>query len=147
MEKNTKILLGLAAVVAVYLVYNNNNKAVKSSNDPIMPSNTGNDVKKPKPDVDLENLQNTGYDKGNLLGKYRFIKSIDVEVPKTFGSMGRVLSTYIYRFNVGDVIDVTRIIGGGPKVDVVKEQYQSVPFDVLEKVSDSTPITQNITKF
>jgi hypothetical protein len=147
MEKNTKILLGLAAVLAVYLVYSKNNKPQKSSNAPIMPPNTGSDVIKPKPDVDLENLQNTGYNEGKLLGKYRFIKSIDVKVPKTFGSMGMVLSTYTYRFNVGDVIDVTRIIGGGPKVDVVKEQYQSVPFDVLEKVSDSTPITQNITKF
>ena len=147
MEKNTKILLGLAAVLVAYLVLRPKKSAQKSSNDPIMPSDAGSDVKKPKPDVDLENLQNTGYDEGKLKGKYRFIKSIDVEVPKTFGSMGMVLSTYTYRFNVGDVIDVTRIIGGGPKVDVIKEQYRSVPFDVLEKVSDSTPITQNITKF
>jgi hypothetical protein len=143
MEKNTKILLGLAAVVAVYLVYNNNNKAQKSSNDPIMPPNTGNDVKKPKPDANTL-IQSNDF---GVKGKYRFIKSIDVEVPKTFGSMGMVLSKYTYRFNVGDVIDVTQFFGTDPKVDVVKEQYQSVPFDFVEKVSDSTPITQNITKF
>ena len=143
MEKNTKILLGLAAVLVAYLVLRPKKSAQKSSNDPIMPSDAGSDVKKPKPDVDtLMQPDNQGVN-----GKYKFIKTIDVEVPKTFGSMGMVLSTYTYRFNVGDVIDVTRIIGGGPKVDVIKEQYRSVPFDVLEKVSDSTPITQNITKF
>lgn len=143
MEKNTKILLGLAAVLVAYLVLRPKKSAQKSLNDPIMPSDAGSDVKKPKPDVDtLMQPDNQG-----VKGKYKFIKTIDVEVPKTFGSMGMVLSTYTYRFNVGDVIDVTRIIGGGPKVDVIKEQYMSVPFDVLEKVSDSTPITQNITKF
>jgi hypothetical protein len=147
MEKQTKILLGLAAVLAVYLVYSKNNKAQKSSNAPIMPPNTGSDVIKPKPDVDLANLQDRGYDKGGVKGKYKFIKPIDVEIGTELNDVGFVLRKITYRFNVGDVIDVQQFYSDGPKVDIIKEQYRSVPFDVVEKVSDSTPITQNITKF
>lgn len=85
-------------------------------------------------------------------GKYKFNTFADLTVTTEFNSIGIPLKAVLYHFNSGDVIDVQEMYFDDKtneytaKVSAIKEQNRSVPFSILTKVADTTPITTNISR-
>lgn len=85
-------------------------------------------------------------------GKYRFNTSADLTVTTQFNSAGVPLKSVLYHFNNGDVIDVQKMFfndkgeGWEAQVSAITEQNRAVPFSILTKVADTTPITTNINR-
>ena len=85
-------------------------------------------------------------------GKYMFNTFADISVTTQFNNSGVPLKGVIYRFNQGDVIDVQRMLfnsdgeGWEAQVSAITEQNRTVPFSILIKVADTTPITTNIIR-
>jgi hypothetical protein len=83
-------------------------------------------------------------------GKYRFNTFADLTVTTQFNSAGIPLKSVLYHFNNGDVIDVQKMFfndkGWEAQVSAITEQNRTVPFSILTKVADTTPITTNISR-
>jgi hypothetical protein len=85
-------------------------------------------------------------------GKYRFNTFADLTVTTQFNSAGIPLKSVLYHFNSGDVIDVQKMFfndkgkGWEAQVSAITEQNRTVPFSILTKVADTTPITTNISR-
>jgi len=89
-------------------------------------------------------------------GKYKFNTPTDLTVITEYTNIGAPLKSVSYRFNSGDVIDVQQMFmiqGSGLQgsgweavVSAIKEQNRTVPFSILTKVPDNTPITTNISR-
>lgn len=87
-----------------------------------------------------------------LTGKYKFNTFVDLNVSTQFNSVGIPLKKVLYHFNNGDVIDVQKMFfndksqGWEAEISAITEQNRTVPFSVLNKVSDNTPISANISR-
>ena len=87
-----------------------------------------------------------------LTGKYKFNTFADLTVITEFNNIGMPLKNVLYHFNNGDVIDVQKMFfndkgeGWEAQVSAITEQNRTVPFSILTKVSDATPITTNISR-
>lgn len=85
-------------------------------------------------------------------GKYRFNTFADLTVTTQFNNAGVPLKSVLYHFNNGDVIDVQKMFfndkgeGWEAQVSTITEQNRTVPFSILTKVADTTPITANISR-
>jgi hypothetical protein len=85
-------------------------------------------------------------------GKYRFNTFADLTVTTQFNSAGIPLKSVLYHFNSGDVIDVQKMFfndkgeGWEAQVSAITEQNRTVPFSILIKVADTTPVTTNISR-
>jgi hypothetical protein len=85
-------------------------------------------------------------------GKYRFNTFADLTVTTQFNNAGVPLKSVLYHFNNGDVIDVQKMFfndkgeGWEAQVSAVTEQNKTVPFSILTKVADTTPVTANISR-
>jgi hypothetical protein len=87
-----------------------------------------------------------------LTGKYRFNTFADLTVNTQFNSAGIPLKSVLYHFKNGDVIDVQNMFfndkgeGWEAQISAITEQNLTVPFSILTKVADTTPITTNISR-
>lgn len=85
-------------------------------------------------------------------GKYRFNTFANLTVTTQFNSAGIPLKSVLYHFKNGDVIDVQKMgfndkgEGWEAQVSAITEQNRAVPFSILTKVADTTPITTNISR-
>jgi hypothetical protein len=80
------------------------------------------------------------------VGKYKFNTLATLTVTTSFNNVGMPLKSKLYSFKSGDVIDVQKMffkegIGWEAQVSAITEQNRTVPFSVLVKVADTTPIT------
>jgi heat shock protein HspQ len=85
-------------------------------------------------------------------GKYKFTTFADITVTTQFNNIGLPIKNVLYHFNNGDVIDVQKMFFNDKsneweaQLSAITEQNRTVPFSVLTKVADSTPITTNISR-
>ena len=84
-----------------------------------------------------------------LTGKYQFNTSSDLTVTTDFNNVGIPLKSILYNFKSGDVIDVQKMFFNDKnnsweaQVSLITEANRTVPFSILNKVADNTPITTN----
>jgi len=80
------------------------------------------------------------------VGKYKFNTLANLTITTSFNNVGMPLKSKLYSFKSGDVIDVQKMffkegIGWEAQVSAITEQNRTVPFSILVKVPDTTPIT------
>lgn len=84
-------------------------------------------------------------------GKYQFNDFATINICNVFNNVGACISGINYNFKKGDVIDVTNqsfndIIQEWQAQLPIPEQIRTVPFSILTKVDDSTPVTTTFEK-
>jgi len=87
-----------------------------------------------------------------ILGKYKFNTKAIFSVNTEFNSLGNPLKKISYSFKKGDIINVTQFLFDdrlneyGATISVIKEQKQTAPISILEKVPDNLKIDKPTIK-